>query len=53
MSVNAVEKHMRENTHPIIGRIEEDYFIMDLRTIKNDELAIIENALSKIPKKGS
>jgi len=51
MSVNAVEKHMRENTPPIIGRIEEDYFIMDLRTINNDELSIVENALSKMPGK--
>ena len=48
MSTNAVEKYMRENTIPIIGRIEEDYFIMDVRTIKNDELPIVENALSKI-----
>ena len=53
MSVNAVEKHMRENTPPIIGRIEENYFIMDLRTIKNDELSIIENALNKMPGKAS
>lgn len=53
MSVNAVEKHMRENTPPIIGRIEENYFIMDLRTLKNDELSIIENALNKMPGKAS
>ena len=45
MSANAVEKRMRENNPPIIGRIEKNYFIMDLRTIKNDELPIIENAL--------
>jgi seryl-tRNA(Sec) selenium transferase len=51
MSVNAFEKYMRENTPPIIGRIEKDYFIMDLRTIKNDELLIVENALSKMHRK--
>ncbi|MCJ7615671.1 MAG: L-seryl-tRNA(Sec) selenium transferase [Desulfobacterales bacterium] len=48
MSANAIEKYLRENTPPIIGRIEEDYFIMDLRTIQNDELPIVENALSKM-----
>ena len=53
ISVNAVEKHMRENTPPIIGRIEEDCFIMDLRTIKSDELSIIENALEKMQRKAS
>ncbi|MCG2830526.1 MAG: L-seryl-tRNA(Sec) selenium transferase [Desulfobacteraceae bacterium] len=51
MSANAIEKHLRENTPPIIGRIEEDYFIMDLRTIQNDELPIVENALSKMHRK--
>lgn len=51
MSANAIEKYLRENTPPIIGRIEEDYFIMDLRTIQNDELPIVENALSKMPRK--
>jgi len=51
MSANAIEKYLRENTPPIIGRIEEDYFIMDLRTIQNDELPIVENALSKMHRK--
>lgn len=44
MSANAIERQMRNNECPIIGRIEEDLFIMDLRTILDDELQLIENA---------
>ena len=44
ISTSAVEKQMRNNECPIIGRIEEDLFIMDLRTILDDELQLIENA---------
>ncbi|MCU0615257.1 MAG: L-seryl-tRNA(Sec) selenium transferase [Desulfobacterales bacterium] len=42
MTVNAVERFMRNHTPPIIGRIEDDLFIMDLRTVQVDELAMIE-----------
>jgi len=41
---------MRRNTTPIIGRIEEDMFIMDLRTIKDEEFGIIEAALENMLK---
>lgn len=44
MTVNAVERFMRNHTPPIIGRIEDDFFIMDLRTIQVDEMAIIDSA---------
>jgi L-seryl-tRNA(Ser) seleniumtransferase len=51
ISANALEKQMRNNECPIIGRIEEDLFIMDLRTILGDELQLIENAFKHILKK--
>jgi L-seryl-tRNA(Ser) seleniumtransferase len=51
ISTSAVEKQMRNNECPIIGRIEEDLFIMDLRTILDDELQLIENAFKHILKK--
>ncbi|MBW2100098.1 MAG: L-seryl-tRNA(Sec) selenium transferase [Deltaproteobacteria bacterium] len=51
ISANAVERSMRENMPPVIGRIEEDLFIMDLRTIQKDELEIIKNAFDKMLKK--
>jgi L-seryl-tRNA(Ser) seleniumtransferase len=51
ISTSAVEKQMRNNECPIIGRIEEDLFIMDLRTILDDELQLIENAFKHMLKK--
>ena len=51
ISANAVEKQMRNNECPIIGRIEEDFFIIDLRTILDDELQLIENAFKHMLKK--
>jgi len=51
ISANAVEKKMRGNDIPIIGRIEEDRFIMDLRTIQDDELPIIINAFENMLRK--
>ncbi|CAN2047441.1 L-seryl-tRNA(Sec) selenium transferase [Candidatus Magnetomoraceae bacterium gMMP-1] len=44
MSVNSIERFMREYDPPIIGRIEDDMFIMDLRTIQKDEIPIISKA---------
>ena len=51
ISTSSLEKQMRNNECPIIGRIEEDLFIMDLRTILDDELPLIENAFKLILKK--
>jgi len=48
MSANEIERNMRNNTPPIIGRIEGDLFNMDLRTIQDDELPIIKNAFRNI-----
>jgi L-seryl-tRNA(Ser) seleniumtransferase len=35
---------MRSNDPPIIGRIEDDLFVMDPRTIQEDEFTTIETA---------
>ncbi|MDQ1330819.1 MAG: L-seryl-tRNA(Ser) seleniumtransferase, partial [Thermodesulfobacteriota bacterium] len=48
ISANALERNMRENTPPVIGRIEEDKFIMDLRTVQDNELNIIRDAVAGI-----
>jgi L-seryl-tRNA(Ser) seleniumtransferase len=42
---------MRSHDPPVIGRIEEDVFIMDLRTILDDELPIIKNAFENMLKR--
>jgi L-seryl-tRNA(Ser) seleniumtransferase len=51
ISANAVEKKMRGNHIPIIGRIDEDRFVMDLRTVQDDELPIIGNAFENMLRK--
>jgi L-seryl-tRNA(Ser) seleniumtransferase len=51
ISANAIEKYMRQNDPPIMGRIEENIFIMDLRTIQDDESRIIKNAFENMLKR--
>jgi L-seryl-tRNA(Ser) seleniumtransferase len=42
---------MRSNNPPIIGRIEDDLFVMDLRTIQEGELSVIEAAFENLIQK--
>jgi L-seryl-tRNA(Ser) seleniumtransferase len=44
LSANTLEKKLRSYDPPIIGRIEDDLFVMDPRTIQKDEYATIERA---------
>lgn len=48
MSVNAIERRMRDNCPPIIGRIEEDLFVMDMRTVQEEEQQIIAAAFENL-----
>jgi L-seryl-tRNA(Ser) seleniumtransferase len=48
MSANALEAKLRRNDPPVIGRIEDDAFVMDMRTVQEDELAIIAAAISSV-----
>ena len=50
-SANTLERQLRDNDPPIIGRIEEDKFIMDLRTIQEEEISMIETAFTSILKR--
>jgi len=50
ISADAIKECMRRNTPPVIGRIEENLFIMDLRTIQDDELQIIVTACKNMLK---
>ncbi len=47
-SPNALETFMRKNDPPVIGRIEDDTFIIDLRTVHDDELILIKTALASL-----
>ena len=51
MSVNRVERTLRRHTPPIIGRIEDNMYIMDMRTIQDDELETIQYAFEKLLQK--
>jgi L-seryl-tRNA(Ser) seleniumtransferase len=51
MSVNTLERYMREHAPPIIGRIEDDAFIIDPRTLLDDDLPIIRSAFDGILKR--
>jgi L-seryl-tRNA(Ser) seleniumtransferase len=48
LSVNAVERWLRSYATPIIGRIEADTYIMDLRTVLPDELDTIRKAFEHL-----
>ena len=48
LSANKLEKNMRQNTPPIIGRIEDDAFVIDPRTLLDDDLPIIRTAFEKL-----
>ncbi len=48
LSTNTIERLMRESTPPIIGYIEEDLFVMDVRTIQDEEVAIIASTFKRI-----
>lgn len=48
LSANKLEQNMRQNTPPIIGRIENDAYVIDPRTLLDDDLPIIRAAFEKL-----
>ena len=44
MSASAVERHMRASDPPVVGRIEDDAFVMDVRCVREEETALIADA---------
>ena len=47
-SAQKIERFMRYRQPPIIGRIENDRFVMDLRTVQENELPVIEAAFRSL-----
>jgi L-seryl-tRNA(Ser) seleniumtransferase len=47
-SANRLELRLRQNEPPIIGRIENDAFLMDARTLQLDEIPIVVSAVNSI-----
>jgi L-seryl-tRNA(Ser) seleniumtransferase len=48
LSANTIEKSLRLNSPPIIGRIEDDLYTMDMRTLQDDELETIRSAIEML-----
>ena len=50
ISANAIERRMREHVPPVIGRIEADRFLLDFRTVRDDDIEIIGSAIRDLLK---
>ncbi len=50
IGANRIERFMRAYSPPVIGRIEEDYFVLDPRTIHDEEFPIIRDAAADLLK---
>ena len=48
LSPDQIEEFLRRNDPPIIGRIESDHFIMDLRTLMPQQIEIIAQAFRRM-----
>ena len=48
MSVNAIERSLRSGRPPVVGRIEKDRFIMDPRTLQENEFETICAAIDAL-----
>ena len=51
LSVNAIERKLRAGSPPIIGRIEDDYYVIDPRTLLDEDLVTIEHAFDRLLEK--
>ena len=51
ISTSAVESFLRHYAPPVIGRIETDVFLMDVRTVQDDELQWIQMAVEALLKR--
>ncbi len=47
-SANRIDRWMRAHTPAIVGRIEDDFFMMDVRTIQEKELVFITAAFEQL-----
>jgi L-seryl-tRNA(Ser) seleniumtransferase len=48
LSANRIERITGEAAPPIVGRIENDLFVMDMRTVQDEEIAMIASTFEKI-----
>ena len=48
MSVNRLEVLLRSLAVPVIGRVEADHLLLDMRTVADDEIASLAASLQQI-----
>jgi L-seryl-tRNA(Ser) seleniumtransferase len=48
LSVSALERNLRTQDIPVIARIEDNRLLLDLRTVADDEVAVLHEALVRI-----
>jgi len=48
LSANALEEALRATVPPIVGRIQRDSFMLDLRTLQDDDLPLLATALIQV-----
>ena len=46
MKIQLVEKRLRQAPTPVIGRVEEDRLLLDMRTVVEDEIELLAESLA-------
>jgi L-seryl-tRNA(Ser) seleniumtransferase len=48
LSAHAIEEHLRTSDPPVIARVEKDRVLLDVRTIREEELRMVARAISAL-----
>jgi L-seryl-tRNA(Ser) seleniumtransferase len=48
LSANRIDLAMRQADPPVIGRIEDDLFVMDMRTVQDEEIPLISSNFERM-----
>ena len=48
LSANGLEQALRTTTPPVVGRIQRDRFMLDVRTLRDEELPLLTTALMQV-----